>query len=190
MVKKVKNLLGKGILKADDIPMPFGGRVLLALYWYGWKIFGPGHDWNTYKGTVKALNTPLKVQSWLWANITYTKDSKEKGDDEWQPAIKTWKRRKGDCEDWAIFACECLKKKYDCLYLCMYYKDSGHATLLIENGKDGKKNKWTSVGTYGYKKHKGKDYGDIIPDWYPEYRKWDRYRVKDESAKTIIKKDK
>ena len=188
MPKKTKQLLAKSVIKADEIPMPFGGRVLLALYWHAWKIFGPGHNWSTYKGTVKALNTPMKVQSWLWANVKYTKDTKEA--DEWQSAKRTWERRRADCEDYAIFACECLKKHYDCLYLCMYYKDSGHTTLLIENGKEGKKKKWKSVGTYGYKNHKGIDYGDIIPDWSPEYRKWDRYRVKDEECKTIIKKDK
>jgi hypothetical protein len=186
----MKKLMEDWAKKADEIPMPFGGKILLALYWYGWKIFGPGQDWSTYKGTVRALNTPLKVQAWLWANVKYTKDTKEKDGDEWQPSKVTFKRKKGDCEDWAIFGCDCLKKHYDCLYLCMYYKKSGHATLLIEDGKKGKLQKWKSIGTYGYKKHKGKDYGDIIPDWWPEYRKWDKYRVKDEGMKTIIKKEK
>ena len=184
-----KQLLVKNIIKADEIPMPFGGRVLLTLYWYAWKIFGPGQNWSTYKSTIKALNTPLKAQSWLLANVKYTKDSEEPGDDEWQPAIKTWERRKGDCEEYAIFACECLKKHYDCLYLCMYTKNSGHATLLIENGKEGKKKKWKSVGTYGYNSHKGLDYDNIIPDW-SGFRKWYKYRVKDETMTTIAKKNK
>jgi len=89
-----------------------------------------------------------------------------------------------NCEDWAIFACECLKKKYDCVYLCMYNKDSGHCELLIDDGMSGSDNKWISLGTYGYNHHKGKDYSRIIPDW-PEYEDWTDYCVKDVNFKVI-----
>jgi hypothetical protein len=173
-------LLKKGSLKAAEIPMPFGGQVYLRLYWWAWKIFGPGHDWSMFAGTVKALNTPIKAMAWIFANITYTADKT----DEWQAALRTFQRRRGDCEDWAIFAYECLKNKYNCVYLCMYTEDSGHCELLIDEGMDGKKHKWISVGTFGYNHHKGKDYKDIIPDW-SGYKDWTEYCVKDGNLKEI-----
>jgi len=179
---EIMGLLEDGTKKAAEIPMPFGGRVLLTLYWWAWKIFGPGHDWSKYDGTIRALNTPIKAMSWIFANITYTSDKDP--EDDWQSAQRTFKRRKGDCEDWAIFACECLKKKYDCVYLCMYNKDSGHCELLIDDGMSGSDNKWISLGTYGYNHHKGKDYSRIIPDW-PEYEDWTDYCVKDVNFKVI-----
>lgn len=184
MAKKEKKtlLLRLGIRKFEELPMPLGGKIYLTLYWWAWKIFGPGHDWSTYEGTVKALNTPIKTMAWLFANIKYATDKSP--EDSWQEAKRTWKRGRGDCEDWAIIANECLKGKYDCVFICMYTKDSGHCELLVDDGKNGKKKKWISVGTFGYNHHEGKSYRDIISDWNG-YEDWTSFTIKDEEIKTV-----
>lgn len=182
----MRYLLEKWAQKAKDIPMPFGGRVLLTLYWWLWRLVGSGRNWDNFNEVKAALTTPLKVQAWLWANVEYASDKKDS--DHWQPARVTFERRRGDCEDWCILACECLKRRYDCVYLCLYTKKTGHATLLVERGKSGKSRKWTSIGTYGYRSHKGREYDNIIPDW-KGYKNWTSYTVKDEDINTILKKE-
>jgi hypothetical protein len=91
--------------------------------------------------------------------------------------MKTWEIGKGDCEDYAILACACLRKKYDCFYVCMYTADSGHATLLIVD--DGL---WT-VGTFGYQKHK-KDLPEIVEDW-SGYKNWTMVVMEDEDIEPV-----
>jgi len=165
----------------ETIPMPFfgfGGRLVLTLYWWGYKLFSfrGGHS---YEETIKELNTPLQVQAWLYANIKYTKDKSPQ--DEWQTAERTFMRRKGDCEDWAVFANECLKHKYNSYFLCMYTKDKGHATYIIITNK--LKFKTTSIGTYGYMTHKGV-WEKIIPDWFG-FGNFNSYRVLDEELNKV-----
>jgi len=175
----MKTLLEQRGTQPPSIPMPFlgmGGRIVLTLYWWFYKIFIFRGKKN-YEDTIKELDTPLKVQAWLWANIKYTSDKNPA--DYWQPAERTFERRRGDCEDFAIFANECLRDKYDGYFLCMYDKKSGHASYVIK--KDDKKK--VSVGTFGYMIHDG-EWEEIIPDWNG-FKDWNMYKVKDEDLNII-----
>jgi len=139
-------------------------RLLYALYWYLWALTKPRKYRTEYNWFRASHNKPLLIQAYLWANIKYRKDTKPWH--EWQPAMKTWEIGEGDCEDWAILACDCLYEWNKCYYLCMYTADSGHATLLIS-----KKEKeydveclWLSVGTFGLEEHGG-TIQDLVTDW-------------------------
>lgn len=134
----------------------FGGRIWLTIYWWFYSLFLPKDVKNEYKKLIKALDTPTKVMSWLFWNVKYTSDKTTW--DEWQPAERTFERRKGDCEDWAIFACECLREHVVGYYLCMYTETEGHCEFVIEGDW------WTSIGTYGLGEHHGTIL-EIIPDW-------------------------
>ena len=158
----MKQLLEKSE-KQESLPMPFfgmGGRLVLTIYWWIYKTFFFCGK-KDFEETIEQLNTPWKVQAWLYANIKYTSDKNPL--DEWQPAERTFSRRKGDCEDWAIFANECLRCRYSGLFICMYHGYSGHASYLILDKEAGYKS--TSVGTFGLMFHKGKCARDFIGDW-------------------------
>lgn len=154
-----------------------GWRIFLTIYWWIWSLFIPKNVKKDYMKTIAILDTPLKVQAWLWANIKYRKDTKSWH--QWQSALVTFREKEGDCEDWAIFANECLRKKYEGHILCMYTKDSGHATYLIREGKK----RWTSVGTFGLQSHRGV-VPEIIPDWRG-FKGWTMATLMDEDLTPI-----
>lgn len=176
----------KTLLEKPEIPelnLPIFQKIVMLIYWNIYKLFflskGAKSD---YKKTIDDLKgNPWKVQAYLLSEIRYRKDTKP--EHHWQPPEKTWKDKAGDCEDWAIFALECLKSTHNCNILCMYKKDSGHATLLI---KDGNKS-WRSIGTFGFMKHKGV-ISDIIPNWRG-YEKWTYYKLYDEEIDYMHRKD-
>ena len=164
--------------KAMPAELRTGWRLLLTLYWWLWSLFLPRVVKKDLAGLKKLLDTPLKVQAWLWANVKYTPDKTL--EDDWQKAERTFERRKGDCEDWAILAAHLLTRRYKMYYLCMYTLGSGHATLLVEIAPGACSPwKWStqglgyfvplglsgvSVGTYGLNRHEGK-LPDIVSDW-------------------------
>lgn len=171
--------LGSRELRRTPLEMVriFPWRFLHTIYWWFYSLTLPESVKKDYNKLIKRLDTPLKVQSWLWANVKYRKDTKPWH--QWQPALTTFKAKAGDCEDWAIFANECLRKKYVGHILCMYTKDSGHATYLI---RDGKK-RWTSVGTFGLQSHWG-TVPEIIPDWWG-FKDWTMATLMDEDLTPI-----
>jgi len=118
----------------------------------------------------------MLIQAYMWANIKYRKDTKPWH--HWQPAMKTWEIGEGDCEDWAILACDCLKGWYDCYYLCMYTAEKGHATLLIKD------HGWWSVGTFGYREHTSEDLPNMVKDW-SGYKDWTMVVLQDEDLEPI-----
>jgi len=155
---------------------PLGGQIALRIYWFFLKGQIPVKDLKDYEKLKKHLNTPAKVQAWFFGNIKYTKDTPIKGDDEWQDPKITFKRKKGDCEDYVLVGMDCLEHAYDCKILCMYKKNEGHATLLID--KD------LSIGTFGYQRHNGK-IKDILKDW--GYEDWIYYTISRGYGKKITR---
>lgn len=167
--------------RSDRIPMPFfgmGGRIILTLYWWIYRVLFFKGGLN-YKNTIEQLDTPWKVQAWLWANIKYTADKNPA--DSWQPAERTFDRKRGDCEDWAIFSNECLKDKYEGYFICMYDRSSGHCDYLIRTVPDT----YTSIGTYGLMYHKG-SFRAIVPNW-SGFEDWTDIVVYDEDLKVITR---
>ena len=153
-------------------------RLWYTIYWWLWSLFQPlGQDVrNDFEDFKKAHNTPFLIQAYMWANIKYRKDTKPWH--HWQPAKTTWLEGEGDCEDFAILACECLRDKYECFYVCMYTADSGHATLMIARD-DGLQ----SVGTFGLQSHKD-NLPHIVKDW-GGYKDWTMVVMQDEDLSPL-----
>jgi hypothetical protein len=82
------------------------------------------------------------IQVWVDKNVTYTPDK----DDYWQKANETLKRRKGDCEDYAILLCTLLRA-YEVPAKDVYVaigrnsEGKGHAYLI----EDWYKGKWRVI---------------------------------------------
>ena len=166
--------IGNSIEPGNSLP---GWRILLTIYWWLWSLSIPKSVKKDYLKTIAIVDTPLKVQAWLWANIKYRKDTRSWH--HWQSALVTFNEKEGDCEDWAVFASECLKEKYEGYFLCMYTEDSGHASYLMSI----KDEDWISVGTFGLQSHQG-DIPEIIPDWLG-YKKWRTATLEDEDMNFI-----
>ena len=148
-----------------------------GLFWY---IFKFKDDKEDLDKVVKQLDEPYKVQTFFNFCIKYTSD--ENTLDHWQSAERTFERRRGDCEDFAIFADKCLG---DGLFLCMYDQDSGHATYLL-CGDD----EYTSIGTFGLMKHKvdkNKNFNENVASWLKSwgYKDWTSFRFTDVNGKTL-----
>lgn len=133
------------------------GRILMLLYWVFYLKYKVPDD---YLGVIEVLNTPFKVATWLYNNIEYEKDP----EDEWQSPMKLFERRKGDCEDYMIFAGECLKEGN---YFLVYGEDVGHATYLMKNEDRG----YVTIGTHGYVVH-GKVIEDVATFFITDWTKW------------------
>ncbi len=146
-------------------------------YYFTYIVLTPDER-SDFKKTIKKLDTPEKVQAWLYVNVKYSKDNPSKPLDSWQSPERTFKRKRGDCEDNSLFGLRCLKDKYVCYVLCIYTKSSGHATLLIKEPKG-----YTSIGTYGLMEHET-NIPKIIPNWIG-YDKWTRYKLMDENLRVI-----
>ena len=68
------------------------GRITLTIYWWIYKTFF-FRGKKDYEETIKELDTPTKVQAWLWSNIKYTHDVLPH--DHWQPPERTFERKRG-----------------------------------------------------------------------------------------------
>jgi len=154
------------------------------LYWIWYRYFSKGGrdtNWDSFDDVVSTLDTPDKVQAWLFANVTYTKDVRPP--DYWQPAELTFSRRKGDCEDYALFGMRCLMNKHITYILCMYTDDSGHATLVVSDGPSD----MISLGTFGLMHHSG-GWTDV-PGRFSGYKDWKRIVVYNDQIDRIYEKD-
>jgi len=135
--------------------------MYLISYIYGMRY------WFSRKGfdeTVRELDTPFKIASWLIANVEYTKDV----GDYWQIPIETFNRRKGDCDDFGRFAQYCLNRHgYNSFLLVMWNKGSGHATALFKN-REG----YETVGTYGWIRHYTDNIDEVVGFFYTDFKEY------------------
>ena len=85
-----------------------------------------------FKRITRKLNSPQLVQSWMAANLKYIADSRTRG--HAQAPWATFRRKGGDCEDWAIFASYCLAKAgYDTYIIRVLWKPrSGHSVAVYQ----------------------------------------------------------
>lgn len=150
-----------------------------AWYWLyeAWHV--PKADRWDYAAMKRHIDTPTKMQAWMYAKLRYTFDIF----DRWQQPIETWNKRGGDCEDWAILANDWLRDKYETYFILMFRMDNGtqygHATLAIKTGNQ----KWVTVGTFGKQKHRG-DWGDIVSG-FNRYKNWTKLKVLDPDLNLI-----
>lgn len=87
-----------------------------------------------YAETVAVLTTPERLHHFMFYHLSYTKDLT--GADEWLEPEELFNRRKGDCEDFAIFGDYVLRQHgYDTsVYTIHYSRGLGHAILVVKDG--------------------------------------------------------
>jgi len=134
---------------------------------------------NNYETDISQLNEPWKVQAYMNYYFKYIRD--EIPEDEWKTPKKTWDDGYGDCEDHALFSNECLKYDYDTYIFCVYTKNTGHATCLIKI-----KNKWITIGTYGYKEYNHKSYDKLAMEFFDDWIVYTIYDKNMNHVETIV----
>ncbi|MBI3316522.1 MAG: transglutaminase-like cysteine peptidase [Candidatus Omnitrophica bacterium] len=84
------------------------------------------------------LTTPQDIARYIWKNFLYEDDQRLFGvRDRWQSPEELLKNKRGDCEDFALFAREVLRLQGYHTFLLNLYGDRYAHTLCIykENGK-------------------------------------------------------
>jgi len=146
--------------------MYFISYVYGIRYWFSEKDF---------EETIRELDMPFRIASWLIANVEYTKDI----GDYWQTPIETFNRRMGDCDDFGRFAQYCLNRhNYNSFLLVMWDKGSGHATALFKGRDD-----YETIGTYGWVKHCTNEIRDVVSFFYPDF---EGFMLLDEGLNEVI----
>ncbi len=86
------------------------------------------------------LKTPQDVAFYIWRNFQFEKDRRQFGREEyWQSPAEILETRKGDCEDFALFAVEMLKLSgLKSFVINLYGSQKPHAVCVFkQNGKYG-----------------------------------------------------
>jgi len=142
----------------------FGGKIFSYPYWFVKKYF-LGCNYKTYEEARNNLNNPLDIQCFMFTQFEYISDKSYL--DEWQPPERTWDRKGGDCEDWALFAQACMKANQDDVFILSFYPKSrvGHATCVVVEKKDT----YITMGTFGLRRIRG-ELKDIPEKWYKDWK--------------------
>jgi len=79
------------------------------------------------------FTTPARVHDFMRVCFEYVLDADHHGVHEhWQLPEHTLARKRGDCEDWALFAREVLRRNgYEARILAAFTIDDGHATCVV-----------------------------------------------------------
>lgn len=83
------------------------------------------------------LDTPEAIADYLWKNFVFEKDQRLYGkSDYWQSPEEFLKTRKGDCEDFAIFAQALLRRNgISSFLLSIYGRGYAHTVcVFLQNG--------------------------------------------------------
>lgn len=121
-------------------------------------------DATGFDETVKALDTPWKINCWLQANVKYVKDRV----DYWNTPLETYNARCGDCDDYARFAQHCLNRHgYNSFFLLMWSSKAGHATALFMEGAG-----FYTLGTYGLVSHNTEDIDRVVSFFFGDMNEW------------------
>ncbi|MFA6601088.1 MAG: transglutaminase-like domain-containing protein [Candidatus Omnitrophota bacterium] len=84
------------------------------------------------------LKSPEAVAQYLWRNFAFEKDQRQFGvEDLWQSPDQFLETRKGDCEDFSLFAYEILKMNgIKAFVFNVYGNGFGHSVcVFMENGR-------------------------------------------------------
>jgi len=99
----------------------------------------------TFQNISSNLTSPEQIARYIFRNFVYETDQAQFGSEEhWQAPEELMANRKGDCEDFALFASEILKANGISSFLLNVYGKKFAHTLCVfkENGKfnviDGK----------------------------------------------------
>ncbi len=85
------------------------------------------------------LTTPQDVALYIWRHFDFEHDQRQFGTEEyWQSAEEIMRTKKGDCEDFALFAREMLKRNNIFSFVLNLYGSRDHALCIFKkNGLYG-----------------------------------------------------
>ena len=100
-------------------------------------LANPGEGSPAFPGTFSldpvfsGLKTPQSVAHFLKGNFGFVEDAKLFGTlDHWQSPEEFWQRKQGDCEDYALFAAEALRRQGLEVYVISFYGTEGYAHTI------------------------------------------------------------
>lgn len=170
----------------DLMPEPFVPvdailqSIYLRLKWWMIERKIPEADRDIYDKMICYLDTPEKVQGWMYAHLTY--NAWDVFDCWLRPEI-TFRNRFADCEDWAIFANACLERVgrigfYVLMYATRRGVRYGHCSYVTRELDQPERT--ISLGTYGLKRHWTANWERIV-EAHSGYSKWEKIQVLDAS---------
>lgn len=111
-------------------------RRLVARTWHRWSL----------DLVERRCRTPTRVYDFMHGTFDYVHDHVLHGVEEyWQPVEQTHELRRGDCEDWALYACHVLRRAgLAARVFAAFDAHEGHATCLVPW-----RDRWLRLGTRG-----------------------------------------
>jgi len=92
------------------------------------------YDQETLEQLARELPTPQAVADFMWKNFAYETDRRQFGRSEhWQSPEEFLKKGKGDCEDFALFAYDILKRNgTNAFVVSIYSLHNAHTVCVYE----------------------------------------------------------
>ena len=111
-------------------------RRIASNRWHGW----------TLPTVERRCRSPHRVLDYMQTCFEYVHDHVLHGVEEfWQTPEQTHALRKGDCEDWALYACHVLRRSgLNARVFAAFDRDEGHASCLVPWSGE-----WVRLGTRG-----------------------------------------
>ncbi len=90
---------------------------------------------GTIQNIAQKIQTPRSLEKFMKKDLRYVSDRTQFGKDEhWQTPEEMLSNKKGDCEDYALFAQEILKRMgYRTLILSVYWNRDAHTVVAFES---------------------------------------------------------
>ncbi len=99
----------------------------------------PARAENSMESAARACATPDQISRFLRENVLFQEDQSLFGQaDYWQTPEELLARRKGDCEDYALLACDLLLRQGKEAFVFSLYGEKGYAhtvCVFVEGGR-------------------------------------------------------
>lgn len=128
-------------MKTKKTAGPITTLLILA---FATTLLGPGapRAWAAYDSSLASaaasLHTPQDLQKFMRKHLRYQTDQDIYGQaDYWQEPEEMLRNGVGDCEDFALFAQEMLRRMgYNAFLLSLYWEDNAHTIVVFEQGAE------------------------------------------------------
>lgn len=125
----------------------------------------------SFQDLASQLHSPEEIAHFMWKHFVFEKDQRLFGEEEyWQSPEEFFENRKGDCEDFALFAQAILKTKGVTSFLMNIYGSQFAHTVLVFK-EDGKYNVVDGTKVKRYEAEGLRELADKI------HPKWDKSAI-------------
>ena len=129
------------------------------------------------------LKTPENIAHYMWRNFVFETDQRQFGREEyWQSPQELMQTRKGDCEDFAVFAYELLKRQGIQTFLLNVYGGSFAHTVCVFKDKG----KYQIIDGSDIKRVNASSLDELSKKIYPFWEPLRKFIVEDQ--KLFLKK--